>query len=116
MLFFFFCDNNIQKGVVTHFSLFSRTDDQKGRRQKMFTIDKENERNSYEVDGRKKDTSKCGDCHRIHILRLSADVCTSQKGVVEQSFSTRFISFTYVHSLSSYFARAYTNDERRRKF
>jgi hypothetical protein len=72
-----------------------------------------------EVNGRekKKDISKCSDCHCIRILRLSADVYTSQKRLVEQSFSTRFISFTYILSLSfSYIARAYTIDERRRKF
>lgn len=55
-----------------------------------------------EVNGRekKKDISKCSDCHCIRILRLSADVYTSQKRLVEQSFSTRFISFTYILSLS----------------
>ncbi len=72
----------------------------------------ESETHMNEVDGRererererkKKDTSKCGDCHCIRILRLSADVYTSQKGPVEQSFSTRFISLTYVLSLSLFF-------------
>ncbi len=49
---------------------------------------------------RERDTSKCGDCHCIRILRLSADVYTSHKGLVEQSFSPPCISFTYVRSLS----------------
>jgi hypothetical protein len=110
-----------KKGVVTHFSSWlSRTDDQKERKRNMFAVDKENERDSYEWskwEREKKDISKCSDCHCIRILRLSADVYTSQKRLVEQSFSTRFISFTYILSLSfSYIARAYTIDERRRKF
>lgn len=66
----------------------------------MFAIDKRKRARLICIEYMgERDTSKCGDCHCIRILRLSADVYTSQKRVVEQSFCTRFISFTYVLSL-----------------
>jgi hypothetical protein len=52
-----------------------------------------------------RDTSKCGDCHCIHILRVSADVYTSQRGLVEQSFSPRFV-FLPMFSLALFLFRS----------
>ena len=92
----------MSKNVSSHIfsSWFGRTDDQKERRWNMFATSETQYEWSRWGERERKDTSKCGDCHCIRILRLSADVYTSQKGPVEQSFSTHFISLTYILSLS----------------
>ncbi len=75
----------------------------------MFAIDKENERNLYEVDGRKKDTSKCGDCHRIHIYYAFQQIFAQAKkdSLNNLSLLVLFLLPMFTLSLSSYFTRAY---------